>query len=67
MLSSGERELVGKVLILIGNQIMARELSDFKFDFRLFSYLTKYSYAYKYYVDESFISMKSLLRSVIFN
>ena len=67
MISSSERELVGKVLILIGNQIMGRELSEFKFDFRLFSYLTKYQYAYKYYVDESFISMKSLLRSVIFN
>ncbi|KAL4472010.1 hypothetical protein ABPG72_018512 [Tetrahymena utriculariae] len=67
IVQTNERELVGKILILIGNQIMSREISDFKFDFRLFSYMTKYQYAYKYYIDESFISMKSLLRSLIFN
>lgn len=61
---SNERSLVEKCLILIGNAILDRDTNDFKFDFRLFTYLAKYNYAYKFYVDESFISMKSLLRSL---
>lgn len=47
--------------------MLARDLNEFKFDFRLFPHLMKYNYAYKYYIDESFISMKSLLRSLLFS
>jgi hypothetical protein len=52
-------------MISIGNTILTRENNDFKFDFRLFFHLIKYNYAFKYYIDESFISIKSLLRSLL--
>lgn len=67
MVQPKERKLVERVMVLVGNFLMSRDVNDFKFDFRLFAHLSRYSYAYKYYIDESFISMKSLVRSHAFS
>lgn len=64
---SNERSLVEKSLVLMSNSVLNRDSNEFKFDFRMFSYFAKYNYAYKFYIDESFVSIKSLLRSLLSN
>ena len=60
-----DRFLTEDILILIGNHLINRETSEFKFDYKLFPFLTRFNFAYKYYLDEALSSMKNLSKSLI--